>query len=98
MTFPCARCKHCNDLTVTKKRVNRLILILIAGIILVIARVGSFFTERSGDTATRFATATTGAASEEVPTRAAFGAPKARIEFNAPVLIDTYSPVVGDEF
>lgn len=56
------------------------------------------FTERSGDTATRFATATTGAASEEVPTRAAFGAPKARIEFNAPVLIDTYSPVVGDEF
>lgn len=56
------------------------------------------FTERSGDTATRFATATTGAASGEVPTRAACGAPKARVEFNAPVLIDTYSPVIGDEF
>lgn len=56
------------------------------------------FTERSGDTATRFATATTGAASGKATTRAAFGAPKARIEFNAPVLIDTYSPVVGDKF
>lgn len=56
------------------------------------------FTERSGDTATRFATATTGTASSEVSTRAAYGAPKARVEFNAPVLIDTYSPVVGDEF
>ena len=56
------------------------------------------FTERSGDTATRFATATTGAASGKSTTRAAGGTPKARIEFNAPVLIDTYSPVVGDKF
>ncbi len=56
------------------------------------------FTERSGDTVTRFATATTGTASSEVPTRAAHDVPKARIEFNAPVLIDTYSPVVGDKF
>lgn len=56
------------------------------------------FTERSGDTATRFAVAETGAASGEVPTRAAFGAPKARVEFNAPVIIDTYSPAIGDEF
>lgn len=56
------------------------------------------FTERSGDTATRFATATTGAASGKSTTRAAGGTPKARIEFNAPVLIDTYSPVVEDKF
>ena len=54
------------------------------------------FTESAGDSVTRFATAKTGKAEEG--TKAAFGKPRARVEFNTPEMIDIYSPVVGDVF
>ena len=44
----------------------------------------------------RFATAKTGKAEEG--TKAVFGKPRARVEFNTPEMIDIYSPVVGDVF
>ena len=54
------------------------------------------FTESAGDSVTRFATAKTGKAEEG--TKAVFGKPRARVEFNTPEMIDVYSPVVGDVF
>ena len=54
------------------------------------------FTESAGDSVTRFATAKTGKAEEG--TKAVFGKPRARVEFNTPEMIDIYSPVVGDVF
>ncbi len=55
------------------------------------------FTERTGDSATRFAVATTAASTSQTATKGT-SAPKARIEFHAPVLIDTYTPIIGDKF
>ena len=55
------------------------------------------FTERSGSTATRFAVATTAASNSKASTKSA-SAPEGRIEFHTPVLIDTYTPIIGDKF
>lgn len=54
------------------------------------------FTESAGDSVTRFAKAKTDKAGEG--TKAVFGKPRARVEFNTPEMIDLYSPVVGDVF
>lgn len=57
------------------------------------------FTERSGDRCTTFSIGKTAAASAETKSAGlVYGTPRPRPEFHAPVVIDTYSPLVGDEF
>ncbi len=56
------------------------------------------FTERNGDTLTRFAIAETAAASGTAATKAVFGEPKARIEFGSPVILENFVPLENGRF
>lgn len=57
------------------------------------------FTERNGDTLTRFAIAETAAsASGTTATKAHAGSPKARPELNGAQIVDIHIPLSGDEF
>ena len=56
------------------------------------------FIERGGDTLTRFAIAQTAAASGTTETKAVFGAPKAKIEFGGPVIVENFVPLENGRF
>ena len=56
------------------------------------------FTERGGDTLTRFAIAQTAASSGTAATKTVFGEPKARVEFGSPVIVENFVPLENGRF